>query len=290
MTSDTKRKTLAFLAGVVILTAIIAVAMQRLELKPGVPLPEQALVVRQSQYKQELPRVVISVSNFWKAVVSIALLVAFIYISYRLLRSVNWDWKDVVKTSAYIIVLFLIAAAILWALISGRVSAFTPATETPPPSVAEESGPPLGPVPLSLIWIVGLGLAAALVGVGLWAILRPAGQASADRLTLQAEWALQELKKGLDLKNVIVRCYWQMGQVLQEEQGIEMETAMTVREFERLLESRGVPHLPVHQLTQLFETARYGHRATSAEDERQAVDALTTIAQYCRAARPSPSI
>jgi len=261
-------------------------ALQRLELKPGVPLPAPANEVVQSQPKQGLSELPIPISDFWKAVVSLFLLVVIIYAGYRLLRSATWDWRDAVKSLANIIVLFLIVACILWILLSGTGPASGPAAETLPPPVAEQTGPPLGPLPLHLIWLSGLGLAAILVGVGLWIIFRPAGRASADRLTLQAEWALQALKMGLDLKNVIVRCYWQMGQVLQEEQGIEMKTAMTVREFERLLEDRGVPHLPVHQLTQLFETARYGHRATSAEDERQAIDALTAIVQYSRATRP----
>jgi len=286
MTPDAKRKTLACLAGVAILTVIIAAALPHLELKPGVPLPALASEKAQPQPEQAPPRLAISVSNFWKAAMSIALLAAFIYTGYQLLRSVTWSWREVVKSLVYTSVLFLIAAAILWALMSGRISISKPAVEIQPSPVAEEAGPPLGPVPQGLIWVAVLCLAATFVGVGLWAILRPTGRASTDRLTLQAEWALQALKRGLDLKNVIVRCYWQMGQVLQEEQGIEMETAMTVREFERLLEARGVPQQPVHQLTQLFETARYGHRATSAEDERQAVDALTAIVQYSQAMRP----
>ncbi len=290
MGADTKRKIMACLVGVAILTVIIAAALPRLELKPGIPLPALTSGEGQPQQAQQLPRVVISVSNFWKAIVSIALLAAFAYIGYMLLRSITWNWRDVLKTLAYTSVVCLIAGSIFWALLSGRVTLSGPATETPPPSVVEKTGPPLGSVPTGLIWLVGLGLAAILIGVGLWTILRPANRAGKDQLALQAEWALQELKKGLDLKNVIVRCYWQMGQVLQAEQGIEMETAMTVREFERLLEARGVPHLPIHQLTQLFETARYGYRATSAEDERQAVEALTSIVQYSQTSKPEPSI
>lgn len=290
MTSEAKRKTLACLVGVAVLTVILAVALQGLELKPGVPLPDLSSQGGQPQQKQALPGPAISLSNFWKAAISISILAAVGYTGYLLLRSVSWNWREVAKSLAYTSALFLIAAAVFWGLLSRRISIIKPAAETPIPAVMEEAGPPLGPAPLSLIWIVGLGLAIALVGAGLWFILRPADRASPDRLSLQAERALEDLKRGLDLKNVILRCYWQMGQALREEQGIEMETAMTVREFERLLEERGVPHLPVHQLTQLFETARYGRRATSAEDERQAVAALTSIMQYCQAARPQQAL
>lgn len=290
MTSDTKRKTLACLVGVAILTVIIAVVLQRLELKPGVPLPALANGVAKPQPEQGLPELALSISDLWKAILSLCLLTALIYNGYRLLRSATWRWRDIAKSLFYISLLFLIMAGILFALLSGASDTFGPSAEEPPPPIVAQSGPPLGPVPLGLIWLVVLALAATFVGVGLWVIFHPAGRAGADRLTLQAEWALQALKMGLDFKNVIVRCYWQMGQVLQEEQGIEMGTAMTVREFERLLEARGVPHLPVQQLTQLFETARYGHRATSAEDERKAIDALTAIVQYSRATGPQHSL
>jgi len=286
MTSDTKRTTLAYLAGVVILTAIIAVALQRLELKPGVPLPTLSGEVVQSQSNQVSQGSPITLSNFWKAVVSLSLLAAIIYIGCRLIRDAAWSWRDALKSLAYAGGLFFLVAFILWALLVGAGATSDPAAEPLPPPVVEQTGPPLGPLPSILIWLSGLGLAATLVGVGLWFIFRPESRTDTDRLTLEAERALQALKRGFDLKNVIVRCYWQMGQVLQKEQGIEMETAMTVREFERLLEARGVPHLPVHQLTQLFEMARYGHRAASAEDERHAVDALTAIVQYSRVTRP----
>jgi hypothetical protein len=73
--------------------------------------------------------------------------------------------------------------------------------------------------------------------------------------------------------------------VLRQAQGIEMEAAMTAREFERLLEARGVPRPPVHQLTQLFEAARYGRRPPGADDERRARESLTAIVQYSRAGR-----
>jgi hypothetical protein len=269
-----------------ILIVTIAGALQHLELKPGVPLPPVPNGVGQPKSEPLLLGKGISFTDFWKAVMSLALLVAIIYTGYQLLRHATWSWRDAAKSLAQIGVLFVIVACILWALLSGVSAPSEPVEEIRLPPAVEQAGPPLGPVPQGLIWLVGLGLVATLIGVGLWILLRPAGRASTDRLALQVELALQALSKGVDLKNVIVRCYWEMGQVLKQEQGLEMEAAMTVREFERLLEARGVPHLPVHQLTQLFEMARYGHQAVSADDERQAVDALTTIVQYCRATRP----
>jgi hypothetical protein len=74
-----------------------------------------------------------------------------------------------------------------------------------------------------------------------------------------------------------------MSQALQKERGIEMEQTMTARDFESLLEARGIPRDPVHQLTQLFEGARYGHRQPGPDEEQKAFDCLNAIVQYSRA-------
>lgn len=286
MTDDAKRKTLACLLGVVILTVLIAAALPQLELKPGVPLPGQADSSGGALPEQSLPALSISISTLWKAILGILLLVGLIYYGYRMLRGIIWNWREVLSALPYLIIPPLIVVGVLLAL-SGVHFTSAPAEAEVPPPVLDVKGPPLGPLPPGLIWLVCLGLAATLVGLGLWLTFRPAARPGSDQLTLEAERALQALKTGLDLNNVILQCYWQMGRVLKQEQGIEMEAAMTAREFEHLLEARGVPHPPVHQLTQLFEAARYGHRPPRADDERRAVDSLTAIVQYSQAGRQS---
>jgi len=69
---------------------------------------------------------------------------------------------------------------------------------------------------------------------------------------------------------------------LQEEYGLERGEAMTAREFERLLQGRGIPYEPVHQLTRLFEAARYGSRTPGPDEEQRAVECLSAIVQYSR--------
>ena len=100
---------------------------------------------------------------------------------------------------------------------------------------------------------------------------------------------MHALQRGLDLKNVIVDCYRQMSWALQREQGIELNETMTAREFEELLNVRGFPNAPVHQLTQLFEVARYGVRQLNASDERDAFDCLNAIVRHSREERQSHS-
>jgi len=282
MTLDLKRKLLACLAGVLILTAVVAAALPQLELKPGLPLPGQDEASKNRLETESLPLPVISISSFWKAVLGILLLAGLLYNAYQMLRGASWNWKNVVNSFLALAVIVLVLVGLLLILSKLPVTFEPPALEAPPPDVIEK-GPPLGPLPPSLLWLVWLGLAAALVGLGLWLAFRQPGRRGPDLLALEAERALEALKAGLDLKNVIVRCYWQMAQVLQQEQGLEKQAAMTVREFERLLEARGVPPSPVRQLTRLFEAVRYGRRPVYAEDERQAVDCLTAIVRYSQA-------
>ena len=52
---------------------------------------------------------------------------------------------------------------------------------------------------------------------------------------------------------------------------------MTAREFEALLEKRGVPNPPVHQLTALFEVARYAAQAPGAAVALKAWLAMRTV-------------
>jgi hypothetical protein len=286
MTPDLKRRILASLVGILVLTVVIAAALPQLELKPGIPLPGQDAVARSKLQSDALPLMAISVDAFWKAVLGILLLASLAYGSYKLLRGAKWNWRSVLKALLAVTTTTLVIVVIVLILARIRITVETPPEEARIP-ILMEKGPPLGPLPSGLIWLVWLGLAAGLAGFGLWLVFRSPAPPRPDLLKLEAEHALEALKTGLDLRNVIVHCYWQMAQVLQQEQGIEKGAAMTVREFERLLGARGVPPTPVHQLTQLFEAARYGQRSSTPDDEHQAVDCLTAIVHFSQAGRSS---
>jgi hypothetical protein len=73
-----------------------------------------------------------------------------------------------------------------------------------------------------------------------------------------------------------------MSLALEQEQGIERKDFMTTREFEHLLETAGVPHDPIHQLTRLFEAVRYGNWQPNPVDEQKAIHCLQAIMLYCR--------
>jgi hypothetical protein len=138
--------------------------------------------------------------------------------------------------------------------------------------------------PRWLVLVASLGMALLLAALFVWGgwfvwrrLCRPPDLA--ERLARQARSALESLQVGVDLENVVVRCYVEMARILNERRGIERERHMTAREFETRLEEAGFPGEPVRQLTRLFEQVRYGAKALGAQEERQAVACLTTIVE-----------
>jgi hypothetical protein len=142
--------------------------------------------------------------------------------------------------------------------------------------------------PRWLIFLASLGLAlvvAALV-IGIVRNLQRRPQPSDDdtleQLAQGAEDALQAIQGGADLKNTVVRCYFEMSQVVNKERGLQRKREMTAREFENYLEKAGLPDGPVRQLTRLFEDVRYGTKSPGDREERQAIASLTAIVKACR--------
>jgi hypothetical protein len=137
-----------------------------------------------------------------------------------------------------------------------------------------------------LILVASLGLAlllTALIAGSVWLIWRRRRPESPmQRLAQEAQSALDALQSGGDLKNIVIRCYFEMSRVLNEQRGIRRDQDMTPREFERLLAGKGLPAEPVRQLTRLFEDVRYGTQIPGHLEERQALASLTAIVAACR--------
>jgi hypothetical protein len=138
-------------------------------------------------------------------------------------------------------------------------------------------------------WAVSLatiGLA-ILLAVGLVAIVwliwrrsrRPASPL--EQLAQEARQALVALEEGADVSDTVMRCYFEMSQILSQRRGISRSETMTPREFELELGGAGLPDGDVEQLTRLFESVRYGARIPDEQQERQAVACLTAIAEAC---------
>lgn len=140
--------------------------------------------------------------------------------------------------------------------------------------------------PRWLVWGATMALALLLAGlvfaVVSWAGKRRPREAALERVAQQAEEAAAALTSGADLRDVIVRCYAEMGRVLAEARGIRRAQDMTPREFEIYLEALGLPAAPVHRLTLLFEDVRYGGRQAEHSEGQLAIMCLQSIAQAAR--------
>ncbi len=280
MPAEIKRKALTFLLMTVILTALIAAALPRLELKPGLSLPS-AEVGEDTSTPAPLPAVSVSINTYLMAALETVLVLVIAYGTYKILKGV--PWKKVLLPSLLIAMLVMVVFYIFFLLAGAHIKSDPFAPEILPSDLNIPGGP-VGPMPKGLVWLAWIGLAVGVGLLGAWLIRRPPKHShSGDPLELEAERALQALRNGSSLNDVIVRCYIQMSRALQKEQKIELKQTMTAREFEYLLEDKGIPYAPVHQLTQLFEAARYGFRQIGPADEQKAFECLNAILKFSRA-------
>jgi hypothetical protein len=224
----------------------------------------------------EEPLMAMSINEFFKVLFAIALVGSLLYAIYRMIKGVGWT--DLGSFIQPVMVVGLIAGIIVFLImLMPKVQNDLP-MELPLPTSVPQASAQLGSVPAVLFWLVGIGLLVSSILLGIW-IFSPSAryETTIDLVGLEAENALQSLRNGRDLKDVIVKCYRQMSLALEREQGIERKDSMTTREFENLLETAGVPHDPIYQLTQLFEAVRYGNWRPNSTDEQKAINCLEAI-------------
>jgi hypothetical protein len=281
MTGSTKRTALFLVA---LITMMIAASLPQLELLPGMPLPRvnDGQVVA-APAAEEPPFPVISINKFAVILVILVFTGTVLYWTYQLLRGATW--KSVSESLRSI----LIAGAIFFVfffliILLPRSSGNLPA-ELPPPTPEPVVTSPLGSVPIPLLWLVGIGLFAISVLVGVWIFTSSRPARPIDLVGLEAEKAWRALNTGSDLKDVIITCYREMSLALKNGRGIEREASMTTGEFEISLEAAGIPHEPIHQLTRLFDAVRYGDWQPGPAEKQKAIQCLEAIMLYSRNAR-----
>jgi len=284
MTGNVKRRMLILLGLVMIFTAMIAAGLPQLDLQPGMPLLQVEKGSSVNKPSEEGP----GASMVSKTSIELFILLYAGLILYLILR-LN---RDVGKRNLGHFILLIVSIItmvgsivyLMLILLSGIPSSH--AVELPMPNATAPVTSPLGPVPPLLLWLVGIGLLVISSLLGVWIFGSSSNRAiPIDLVGIEAEKAWQALKDGLALKDVIVKCYRQMSLAVEKKQGIKREESMTTREFERLLESAGIPHDPVHQLTQLFEAVRYGNWQPNPKDEQKAIHCLEAIMLYSREAK-----
>ena len=281
MTGSTKRKTLLLLGLVILLTMLIAANLPQLEFQPGMPLPRLEKGQLVALPIEAAPFVSISAPTFILVLMALLLTGTALVVAVQLVRGA--DWKLILSVLRYMLIIAMVIGCLLFMLILLPQSDIdTPAqilipTPTPPPVVTSR----LGSAPPFLLWLVGVGLLGITV-LAVWMFIPSRQARPLELLGLEAERARQALVDGVGLKDVIVNCYRQMSLAMKQEKGIEREDFMTTGEFETVLESAGIPHEPVHQLTRLFEAVRYGHWQPDSVDEQQALQCLEAIMVHSR--------
>ena len=138
-------------------------------------------------------------------------------------------------------------------------------------------------------WIArALSLLAAMLIAGATAgIIRAVHRSRAKARTLHqiaahARTAIADISQGGDLRNIIIRCYADMNQVVRERRGLLRERSVTAREFTDHLLHANLPQDAVVALTRLFEKARYSAATTvSSEDQQIAIASLEAIIKAC---------
>jgi hypothetical protein len=283
MTGNTKRKTLILLGVVILITMMIGANLPQLEFQPGMPLPRLEHGQLVAVLTEEDQFVSISVPKFILVLIALILTGATLYVIVQLLRGA--DWKLISVFLGYVLGISAVIGCLVFLimLIPGS-DIYTP-VEIPVSTPKSAVTSPLGSAPPALLWLVGIGLFVISVLVLMW-IFTPSHPVSPiDLVGLEAEKARQALKTGVHLKDVIINCYIQMSLALKQEQGIERKDFMTTGEFENLLETAGIPHEPIHQLTRLFDAVRYGNWQPNAVDEQTAIHCLEAIMLHSRVAR-----
>jgi hypothetical protein len=283
VTARQKRELLILLGSAGLIMILVAAGLTRLELQPGLPLPNiqngGALVIESDQHSLPL---FISFKEIFLLVLKFVVGCNLVYFIYRLIKGISWREVGKVMLNG-LLIMASIGGVIILALLMLPRGTFEPSLNIPILELAPVERSPLEPAPRILFWVVGILLASLCVWVVIWifkSLYRK--QKPIDLVQLEAEKAYQELLSGRDLRDVIVKCYRQMSKALEYEREIERKSNMTTGEFERLLVDEGFPFEPVHQLTHLFEFVRYGHERPNRQQEQNAIDCLAAIVHHCR--------
>ena len=272
---------LFFLLGALAALILLSISLSNLQLQTGGPVPGSGSFESNIPSFTQLTSSAVDVSFLLQGLLALLFLILVIYVSARLIVLVDtkkiFQWLLIMTGLLILIILFARITPEKPSLLSGDTSGIA----TPPSFNYPIS--PLGKPPQGLVWLVVIGF---IFGMGLLTFrvfkFWPHPIQIKEQLSEEAETAVHAIKIGEDLRSVIIRCYLQMVQTLQEEQGIERSHSMTVREFEDWLGQTGFPSKPVRQLTDLFEVARYDSQPMGRDDETAAVDSLNELIRFCR--------
>ncbi|MGD0005079.1 MAG: DUF4129 domain-containing protein [Anaerolineaceae bacterium] len=285
-----KRRVFLFILGIAILgMLVLSIGITGLPLQPGNMLPVNGTLPIGNYQGLDLPGGQ-ALLQALRIIYIIALLVLPIVMVYLIIspEARRRLLKFLVRILPFILVIYLFFVAIKScqgnkppdnSLILGGLP------PQPPSSILPTPAPIPAPSDTAIVLIsAGISLVTVLVlGWALWLLWRRRKlDLSPNRLIArQAQSALDALQAGGNLKNTIIRCYYQMSAVINKQRGILRSQAMTPHEFEEYLTTHGLPGEPIHHLTHLFEEVRYGSLEAGAAEEQVALNCLKAIVDAC---------
>lgn len=270
--------------GIVLLTGLAVIAIlllsagiSGLELQPGKPLRlwlgepgASSLPPASSQTLIDIFRAVWQVMAILCVVLLPVAIIQFIISPEARKRII----RNILRTLGFLLLYYLLAFGLAQS-VGQLTEAQADAAANPVELTSAEFVPPSDAVVYSAS-VVAVILAVVIAWL-MWRKFRPP-PAPLQEIAHHAQAAIDDLRAGSDLKNTVIRCYYEMSRALSRRQGIQRRRDMTPREFEMRLADAGLPITHVHRLTRLFEAARYSPRSTGEREEREALECLTAIA------------
>ncbi|MBL7174626.1 MAG: DUF4129 domain-containing protein [Desulfobacteraceae bacterium] len=270
---------LFILISVFVATILVAASLSSLELRPGRGRP--VAMERQEPETGAVP----SPNPFMRIFIRIILLITGVLIPVSIIYHLRSS-----QGRRRMLILFIIALSFILLMNHIPWSKFqrqAPKLNMPAPLVDNSQLPPQGDIatpnpPWWLVLLVSLGLSALILGGSLYLWRRFSRRSSPLELVAkEARKTIDELRSGADLKEGVIRCYFEMNKILREQRGLKRQQAMTTREFENYLNEIGLPDLHIRRLTRLFEKVRYGAKNLTSVEDREAIACLSAIARAC---------
>ena len=222
---------------------------------------------------------------FWVGVYLLVLIVTTL-LSPELRKKLLWAIARLAILS--LVVLYLVQNRERFGLLDfapldlGASQATTPPVDLAPPVFSPPDLPP------ALTYLLSVALLLLTFGL-LWLFgrrfasrrLRPAKDLSLEDIAAAARSSLRGLSAGLAWDDAILQCYVRMTEVVARKRGHQRDLAATPSEFAAHLERSGLPAESVRRLTRLFESVRYGARASGERERAEAADCLREVLHYC---------
>jgi hypothetical protein len=284
-----KLKLLVLLSVAVVTATFLAGSLTQLELLPGEEFPLGAILqALRGEGRPVFPLIPVPINIMRLLIACVWLLFIVSIIIFIISPEAR---KGMLKRIMRFILLFLLVYGLMY-IMQDLVLQPEPQTQEPG-ALGELAEEPLEPLPTPPDFVVNppgwfvtgvtIFLMVLLLGIGwfIWRYFNRWGHepATLERLAHEAQEALKGLQAGADLRDVIMRCYFEMSQILNNERGLRRQEAMTPREFEAYLAQSGLRSEHIQRLTRLFESVRYGNKSPGQQEEQEAITCLTVISQ-----------